>query len=35
MAMVVAETSSVANTTAKQMLRINAFTLPMLLIKSN
>src|SRR6266404_5370025 len=35
MAMVVAETSKVANTTAKQILRIKAFTLPMLLMKLN
>ncbi len=32
-AIVVADTSSVAKMTAKQMLRINAFTLPMLLMK--
>src|SRR5258705_12173793 len=31
--MVFAETSSVAKTTARQMLRMKAFTLPMLLMK--
>ena len=33
-AMVFAETSSVANTTAAQMLRMNAFTLPIIAMKS-